>query len=215
MAASGATPSLWTSPNATFFHTGRESKRAPPWNSTPNFLITRSRSGPSMSVVSSPSMTTEPESGRIRPRMHLSRTDFPEPEAPITTSDSPMAMSRSTPHSTCLLPNDLAIPRRDILGAPIAGERTGTVVFKAVVPRLKSPVATCPNRRATQELGRDGSWNVDPRSTADTLRRIPCWRRRVEPQTANVCGAAVSVPGRQTVVETGIAARSVLRANAP
>ena len=56
----------------------------------------------------------------IRPRMHLSSTDLPVPEPPITTSDWPAGRSRSTPCSTCFGPKLLVRPRIAILGSRLA-----------------------------------------------------------------------------------------------
>src|SRR5581483_3754247 len=98
-------------PNATFSQTGRLSNRAAPWNSMPNFFMTRSRSEADMPTTSSPSIRIEPASGWMMPRMHLIITDLPVPEPPITTSDLPLGTSRSTPSSTTLLPNRFFRPR--------------------------------------------------------------------------------------------------------
>ena len=50
------------------------------------------------------SIFIEPESGTSNPCIHLIKTDFPVPEPPITTRDSPLYKSKSTPHKTCFLP---------------------------------------------------------------------------------------------------------------
>ena len=54
--------------------------------------------------------------------MHLSSTDLPVPEPPITTSDCPPGMTRGRrPASTCLAPKALAQVRGcAILGAGLA-----------------------------------------------------------------------------------------------
>ena len=125
LASATGMPSLWIGPKATFSQTFRESKSAPPWNSMPNLRITRARSERDRPTVSSPSIRIEPASGCIRPRMHLSSTDLPEPEPPMTTSDSPTATSTSMPSSTFLWPKDLRSPRTAMRGtAMISGRRT-------------------------------------------------------------------------------------------
>ena len=80
-------PRPWISPKATFSHTGRLSNNAAPWNSMPNFFITRSRAAPLIWVMSSPSTRMVPSSGRMMPRMDLMVTDLPVPEPPMITSE--------------------------------------------------------------------------------------------------------------------------------
>src|SRR5579859_4012090 len=94
-------------PKATFSQIDRLSNRAPPWNSMPNFFITRSRSRGRMPTTSSPSIRIEPLSGVSRPSMHFSVTDLPLPEPPMITTDSAEATSSDTPSSTFLGPKDL------------------------------------------------------------------------------------------------------------
>jgi hypothetical protein len=53
-----------------------------------------------------PPITTWPELCCSSPAMILSSVDLPQPEAPRRTTNSPSAMSRSTPLSTSVLPND-------------------------------------------------------------------------------------------------------------
>ena len=57
-----------------------------------------------------------PASGSIRPRMHFSSTDLPEPEPPITTIEVRGMTSRSMPSSTTLSPKRLCRLRRRIFG---------------------------------------------------------------------------------------------------
>ena len=111
-----AVPCAWISPNATFSHTGRLSKSALFWNSMPILRMAPSRAA-RFPESSSPSIVTLPPSGRRRPSRHLSMTDLPTPEQPITTTDSPLAMSRSRPSRTTVPPNALRTPRRAILGS--------------------------------------------------------------------------------------------------
>src|SRR5690606_5564332 len=58
-------------------------------------------------VMSSPSTRMRPESGRIRPMMCLSSTDFPEPEAPRMTWMAPFSTVRFRPRRTWFFPKDL------------------------------------------------------------------------------------------------------------
>ena len=109
-AASRSMPAPSIRPKATFSHTVRESNNAADWNSMPNLVRIRSRSAPCKSTVSSPSMRMLPRSGRARPRIHFNMTDFPVPEPPMTTTDSPLARARFNPFSTTLGPNDLCTP---------------------------------------------------------------------------------------------------------
>src|SRR6188508_1830233 len=81
----------------------------------PNLRMTSARPPSVSATVSWPSILIEPESGRIRPRMHFSSTDLPVPEPPITTIDSPLATSRSMPCRTFFGPKDFVTPRREIL----------------------------------------------------------------------------------------------------
>src|SRR5690606_37184065 len=67
-------------------------------------------------VVLTPSISIVPLVGLSSPRMHLISTDLPVPEPPITTSDSPLAISRSTPFSTFLGPKDLCRSLTRMLG---------------------------------------------------------------------------------------------------
>src|SRR5438128_778885 len=48
--------------------------------------------------------------------MHLTNTDLPVPEPPMTTRLSPLSQSMSRPSSTRLRPNDLCSPRTEIFG---------------------------------------------------------------------------------------------------
>ena len=54
-----------------------------------------------------PPMLMCPEVCVSSPAMIRSSVDLPQPEAPTKTMNSPSAMSRSTPLSTSVLPNDL------------------------------------------------------------------------------------------------------------
>ena len=52
-----------------------------------------------MPASDSPAITTSPSSGRSRPAMRLSSVDLPQPDGPITATNSPWATSRSAPRS--------------------------------------------------------------------------------------------------------------------
>ncbi len=115
--------SPWISPKATFSQTGSESNRAEPWNSMPKGRRIFSRSRPVRPTVSWPSTRMLPASGRSSPRMHLMSTDLPEPEPPITTTDSPVPMLRSTPRRTFFAPKDLWSPATAIFAVFVIGRR--------------------------------------------------------------------------------------------
>ncbi len=53
--------------------------------------------------------------------MHLTVTDLPVPEPPMTTTLSACSTSRSMPSSTTLRPKDFFRPRTEILGTEILG----------------------------------------------------------------------------------------------
>ena len=94
-------------PKATFSQTRRLSNKAAFWNSMPNLRRTVSRSDQLMPTTSLPSTVMLPCSGVSRPRIFLSRTDFPVPEPPMITIDSPSRISRSSPSRTTFGPNAL------------------------------------------------------------------------------------------------------------
>src|SRR5258708_8486046 len=97
-------------------------------------------------TMSLPSISIDPASGSTRPRMHLRRTLFPEPEAPSRTRLSPVAMSRSTPVRTCKEPKDFTRPRIRILGMLIA-----------MSPLTPDPQRTAPSsRRQLRPMDRRG-----------------------------------------------------------
>src|SRR3546814_2138 len=111
----------WISPKATFSQTGRESNSAPPWNSIPNLRMYSSRCPRGRPTTSRPSISMVPASGCSRPMMHLSSTDLPVPEPPITTTDSATPMSRSMPSSTTFDPKLLRRLRMRIFGGSAIG----------------------------------------------------------------------------------------------
>src|SRR5882672_11298142 len=82
----------------------------------PNFFNTASRLEPRMRVTSSPSMKIVPESARRIPSTHLIVTDFPLPDPPMTTMESPSLTVRSTPSRTTLGPKRFFTPLSSILG---------------------------------------------------------------------------------------------------
>ncbi len=140
-------PRPWISPNATFSHTLSESNRALPWNSMPKRRISLSRAARPMPIVSTPSMRIDPASGRISPRMHLIRTDFPTPEPPMMTRLSPAAQSISTPSSTRLGPKDFSTPLTAIFG-------TGALVLIARrTPGSENSLTTGSGSRPRQPHG--------------------------------------------------------------
>ena len=55
----------------------------------------------------SPSISTLPELASSRPAMMRSSVDFPQPDGPTKTTNSPSVTSRSMPFSTSTLPKDL------------------------------------------------------------------------------------------------------------
>src|SRR6516165_3813108 len=85
----------------------------------PILRIKRSRAWRRCRTVSTPSMRIEPASGSIKPRMHLTSTDLPAPEPPMTTRLCPAAQSMSRPSSTQWSPNDFFSPLTEIFGTAI------------------------------------------------------------------------------------------------
>ena len=112
-------------PNATFSQTVRLSNSAAAWNSMPIRALIASRASRSSVSTFTPSISIDPASGSINPRMQRSSTDLPVPEPPITTIEVPAATSRSTPSSTRLVPNAFFRPRTRIFGTDaLIGRRT-------------------------------------------------------------------------------------------
>ena len=95
---------------AMFCQTGSESNKAPPWNSIP----TCSASTCGRASVS-PAMVTLPASGGTRPSRHLSSTDLPVPDPPITTRLWPLGTAKLIPRSTAFGPKDLRMSRASIM----------------------------------------------------------------------------------------------------
>ncbi len=102
-------------------HTDMESKRAPPWNTTPYRSRMRSSAARRSRVISVPSTTMRPASGRSRPTRCLSSTDLPPPLRPMITMISPEATSRSRPRSTGCAPNERRRPSTLITATPSRG----------------------------------------------------------------------------------------------
>ena len=94
-------------PNATFSQIFRLSNKAAPWNSIPVFELTFSISFSDSPMISRPSTLIDPDSGTNNPWIHLIVTDFPVPDPPMITSDSPFLTWRSTPSKTTFFPNAL------------------------------------------------------------------------------------------------------------
>ena len=86
--------------NARFPSTLIESKSAALWNSIPIFRRTAVSLRSGRPMMSSPSTSTSPESGFIRPMRCFSTTLLPQPERPSTTSVFPSSTVRSTSCST-------------------------------------------------------------------------------------------------------------------
>src|SRR5699024_8019333 len=86
-------------------------KRLNCWNTMPMWRLAPSMSQ-SRSVMSVPRTSTVPDSGCSSRWMHRRNVDFPEPDAPITQTTSPLRTEKSMPRSTWLSPNDLC--RSDI-----------------------------------------------------------------------------------------------------
>src|SRR6267142_1089837 len=125
----------------------------------PNFRNTASRLEPLMRVTSSPSMEILPASARRIPSTHLIVTDFPLPDPPMTTMESPSLIVRSTPSSTTLGPKRFFTPLSSILG-----------LFAIVVSAIEE-------ERGHQIVGaedqyRGGNHGVG-RGLADALRAAP------------------------------------------
>src|SRR6266568_2840649 len=78
--------------------------------------------------MSTPSTSTAPASGRMRPRRCLRSTDLPPPLRPMTIMISPVATSRSTPLSTSWRPKDLRRPWIRIMRARSREHRPQEVV---------------------------------------------------------------------------------------
>jgi hypothetical protein len=74
-----------------------ELNRAPSWNMTPQRRCTALRSASFAWSISTPSTSSDPAAGRIRPMISFSSTDLPVPEPPTTPSTSPRLTSRSSP----------------------------------------------------------------------------------------------------------------------
>src|SRR5262245_25327491 len=90
-----------------------ESNRAPPWKTTPYRRRTSSRARLPSVVMSTPSTSTRPPSGRRSPRRCLRSTDLPPPLRPMTMVTEPSGTSRSTPLRTRWVPK--ALVRASIL----------------------------------------------------------------------------------------------------
>src|SRR5262252_10518230 len=79
----------------------------------PTFLRTGIRSSSDSPEMSTPSTTTLPRSGTIKPMVWRSNTDLPLPLPPKITMVSPRCTSRSTPLSTLFSPKLLCTsPKR-------------------------------------------------------------------------------------------------------
>src|SRR5436190_23324487 len=64
------------------------------------------------SFTTSPSIFIVPLVMSSSPAIRRSRVDFPQPDGPTNTTNSPDWMSRSTPLITCTAPNDLVMALR-------------------------------------------------------------------------------------------------------
>src|SRR6185503_7323698 len=92
----------YTSGSATFSSAGVRASRLNCWNTKPMrlFRITASWS-PAISETRSPPSRYSPLVGRSRQPITFMKVDLPEPDGPITATNSPASMSRLTPSSAC------------------------------------------------------------------------------------------------------------------
>src|SRR5450759_213141 len=65
-----------------------------------------------MSLQCLPPIKSSPEVMSSSPAIARSRVDFPQPDGPTKTTNSPSLISRSMPCNISRLPNDLRIPRK-------------------------------------------------------------------------------------------------------
>ena len=86
--------------SVTFSSTLIPSSRLKNWKTIPMcFLRMRARSFSSLPASDSPDTATSPSVGVSNPATRFSRVDFPQPDGPITATNSPSCMVRSTPRS--------------------------------------------------------------------------------------------------------------------
>src|SRR5262245_12687553 len=111
--------------NAMLSSTVIESKSAPLWKSIPTF----SRITPSwrsfIPMMFWPWIQISPESGSINPIKCFSKTVLPPPLRPISTSVSPVRISRSTPHKISCCPIFFFNERTAIIGDELPEIRSG------------------------------------------------------------------------------------------
>ena len=84
-----------------------------------------SRSNGATRVTSRPLSITVPAVGCSNPAIMRSTVVLPEPDGPSMEKNSPSAMSRSTPATASIEPNDLRSPASLIAGASDTDTSTG------------------------------------------------------------------------------------------
>ena len=109
-----------------------EPNSAPSWNSTPNSVRISYSSLAEHSMMSVPSMTIEPRSGRSRPMRDFRNTDLPVPDGPSRTLTSPAGISNVTSSQILEDPKDFVSPFTSIatpMGNPSVDAHTATCPF--------------------------------------------------------------------------------------
>src|ERR1700675_2439029 len=95
----------------------RESNSAELWKTIPIFFRTRMSWSSVSGTMSSPSISTWPASGFIRPTISLSVTLLPIPLPPMMVTVSAGRIIRSMPLKTGVLLNDLKIWRNSMIAS--------------------------------------------------------------------------------------------------
>ena len=116
------------------------SSRLKNWNTMPMCLRRmRARSSSLRPVISSPAIVIVPSSATSRPAMRLSSVDLPQPDGPMTATNSPAAMSRSTPRRA----RTGASSASKVLRTPRTEHTLSISHFRSVVlMRRRSPAGT-------------------------------------------------------------------------
>ena len=150
---SGSFIFVWRrSGKATFSKTSSESNSAPSWKAMPNSRRASRHSRSPAPLMSRPSISTVPSSGRSRPMTCLSSTLLPPPDAPRIATDSPRKTSRSTPRSTGRPSNDLRRPRTAIRGGSPPARSALVSVVAIAAPQNRILVRKKSESRITSEL---------------------------------------------------------------
>ena len=164
------------------------SRRLKNWNTMPMCLRRiRARSSSVRPVMTSPSIVIVPSSGTSRPATRFSSVDLPQPDGPITATNSPAAMSRSTPRRartgassasnvlrTPTTVHTFSIPQSFRSSSPSAGRRppaslvpsrtrrrAGSTAGRPAARRASRPTAPCPGGRA-RSCSRCARFTVSP-----------------------------------------------------